>query len=312
MAVSSRSAPIGLVIGCVIFGLGSLIVAHVNIGGWAMAFWRLAISGMIFSLLTVWTKQRLPRSKSAIIFALLSGVFLGFDLAFWHESIHAVGPGISTLLNSLQIFFLAAIGFLYFNERQSPLQLVSLCLAILGVAMIGSPEFAQNDKAVFGFVTGIVSGAMLAASMTFIRKTHDAEPTPIFVLMQLISIGGVAAMIVPMLILDMGHILPNTWAEIGWILIYGSVMQCLAWGLIAYSIPKLSLTLTGLLLLTEPIAALLIDYSWLDKPINTLQWSGALLTMLAIYLGSLKPKNRALRRYRFFARRHKGKEIKVK
>lgn len=312
MAVSSRSAPIGLVIGCVIFGLGSLIVAHVNIGGWAMAFWRLAISGVIFSLLTVWTKQRLPRSKSAIIFALLSGVFLGFDLAFWHESIHAVGPGISTLLNSLQIFFLAAIGFLYFNERQSPLQLVSLCLAILGVAMIGSPEFAQNDKAVFGFVTGIVSGAMLAASMTFIRKTHDAEPTPIFVLMQLISIGGVAAMIVPMLILDMGHILPNTWAEIGWILIYGSVMQCLAWGLIAYSIPKLSLTLTGLLLLTEPIAALLIDYSWLDKPINTLQWSGALLTMLAIYLGSLKPKNRALRRYRFFARRHKGKEIKVK
>lgn len=312
MTVSSRSAPIGLIIGCVIFGLGSLIVAHVNIGGWAMAFWRLAISGVLFSLLTLWTKQRLPRSKRAIIFALLSGVFLGFDLAFWHESIHAVGPGISTLLNSLQIFFLAAIGFLYFNERQSPLQLVSLCLAILGVAMIGSPEFANNDKAVFGFVTGIVSGAMLAASMSFIRKTHDAQPTPIFVLMQLISIGGVAAMIVPMLIFDMGHILPITWAEVGWILIYGSVMQCLAWGLVAYSIPKLSLALTGLLLLTEPIAALLIDYSWLDKPINTLQWSGALLTMLAIYLGSLKPKNRALRRYRFFARKSKSTDIKIK
>ena len=96
MTVSSRSAPIGLIIGCVIFGLGSLIVAHVNIGGWAMAFWRLAISGVLFSLLTLWTKQRLPRSKRAIIFALLSGVFLGFDLALWHESIHAVGPGISS------------------------------------------------------------------------------------------------------------------------------------------------------------------------------------------------------------------------
>lgn len=35
---SSRSAPIGLVIGCVIFGLGSLIVAHVDVGGWAMSF----------------------------------------------------------------------------------------------------------------------------------------------------------------------------------------------------------------------------------------------------------------------------------
>lgn len=302
---SSRSAATGLVIGCVIFGLGSLIVAHVDIGGWAMSFWRLAISGVVFALLAKMTGQRLPRSKRAVFYGLLSGAFLGLDLALWHESIYAVGPGISTLLNSLQIFFLAAIGFLYFNERQSILQLISLFLAMLGVAMIGSPEFAQNTAATWGFVTGIVSGAMLAASMTFIRKTHDTEPTPIFMLMQLVSIGGVIAMILPMFIFDMGNILPSTWSEIGWILIYGTVMQCLAWGLIAYSIPKLSLALTGLLLLTEPIAALVIDYSWLDKPINTLQWSGALLTMFAIYLGSLKPKPRALRRYRFFARFYK-------
>lgn len=299
---NTRTATIGLVIGCIIFGLGSLIVAHVDVGGWAMSFWRLAISGIVFAVLAKIAGQRLPRSRRAIFYGLLSGAFLGLDLALWHESIYAVGPGISTLLNSLQIFFLAAIGFLYFNERQSILQLISLCLAMLGVAMIGSSEFAQNSAATWGFITGIVSGGMLAASMTFIRKTHDAEPTPILVLMQLVSIGGVLAMIVPMLILDKGNIMPSTLSEVGWILVYGAVMQCLAWGLIAYSIPKLSLALTGLLLLSEPVAALLIDYTWLDKPINALQWIGALLTMLAIYLGSLKPKPRALRRYRFFAR----------
>ncbi|MGM8899164.1 MULTISPECIES: DMT family transporter [unclassified Psychrobacter] len=308
MAVaSSYSATIGLTIGCIIFGLGSLIVAHVDIGGWAMAFWRLAISGVIFAILAKLTGQRMPHSRRAIIYGLLSGVFLGLDLALWHESIYAVGPGISTLLNSLQIFFLAAIGFLYFNERQSALQLLSLCLAMLGVAMIGSPEFAHNTNATWGFIAGIVSGGMLAASMTFIRKTHDTEPTPIFVLMQLISIGGVLAMIVPMLVLDTGNIMPNTLSEVGWVLVYGAVMQCVAWGLIAYSIPKLSLALTGLLLLTEPVAALIIDYSWLDKPINTLQWSGALLTMFAIYLGSIKPKPGALRRYRFFSRFYRRK-----
>ena len=299
---NTRTATIGLVIGCIIFGLGSLIVAHVDVGGWAMSFWRLAISGIVFAILAKIAGQSLPRSRRAIFYGLLSGAFLGLDLALWHESIYAVGPGISTLLNSLQIFFLAAIGFLYFNERQSILQLISLCLAMLGVAMIGSPEFAQNSAATWGFITGIVSGGMLAASMTFIRKTHDTEPTPILVLMQLVSIGGVLAMIVPMLILNKGNIMPSTLSEVGWILVYGAVMQCLAWGLIAYSIPKLSLALTGLLLLSEPVAALLIDYTWLDKPINALQWTGALLTMLAIYLGSLKPKPRALRRYRFFAR----------
>lgn len=291
---SSRSASIGLTIGCIIFGLGSLIVAHVDLGGWAMSFWRLAISGVIFALLAKLTRQRLPRARRAITFGLLSGVFLGVDLALWHESIYAVGPSISTLLNSLQIFFLAAIGFLYFSERQTLVQLLSLCLAMLGVALIGSPEFAHNTQATWGFIAGILSGAMLAASMTFIRKTHEVEPTPIFALMLLISLGGVLAMLVPMFMFDRGHILPSTWSEWGWVLVYGAVMQCLAWGLIAYSIPKLSLALTGLLLLTEPIAALLIDYSWLDKPINSLQWAGALLTMFAIYLGSIKPKSRVL------------------
>ena len=57
-------------------------------------------------------------------------------------------------------------------------------------------------------------------------------------------------------------------------------------GMIAYSIPLLSLSVTGLLLLTEPVAALLIDYFYLDKAINPWQWLGALLTLFAIYLGS--------------------------
>ena len=65
---SSRSAATGLVIGCVIFGLGSLIVAHVDIGGWAMSFWRLAISGVVFAILAKMTGQRLPRSKRAVFY----------------------------------------------------------------------------------------------------------------------------------------------------------------------------------------------------------------------------------------------------
>ena len=93
-----------------------------------------------------------------------------------------------------------------------------------------------------------------------------------------------------MLIFDVGQILPKTLSEIGWILVYGVVMQCMAWGLIAYSIPKIALSLTGLLLLSEPVAALLIDYFWLDKPIAAIQWLGAALVMIAIYLGSFKPK----------------------
>lgn len=291
---SDNIAIFGLIIGCLIFGAGGVIVAVLPIGSYAVAFWRLLVAGVIFLILAKIFRQNFPKNRQALQFALISGALLGLDLALWHESIHSIGVGISTLLNSLQIFFLALIGYLWFNEKQSKLQIYSLILAISGVALIGSPEFSQNNKAVWGFISGILSGAMLAGSMTYIRKSHQAEQVQcqqdvaIFPMMFLVSVGGVLALLLPMLWLDFGKILPTTWQQVGLILAYGAIGQCLAWGLIAYSIPRLSLALTGLLLLSEPVIALLIDYFYLQKEIVGLQWFGAFLTMFAIYLGSVK------------------------
>ncbi len=194
------------------------------------------------------------------------------------------------MLNSLQIFFLAAIGFFFYSERLSTLQILSLILATIGVALIGSPEFGHNDNAAWGFVSGVVSGAMLALSMVFVRKTHEQEKVGLFPLMMILSFGGAMALVIPSLLFNAAHLYPKTLNDVILVSIYGIVMQCFAWALIAYAIPLLSLSLTGLLLLSEPVAAMLIDYFWLDKPINAVQWSGATLTLLAIYLGSLKDK----------------------
>lgn len=288
---SDKLSMFGLIIGCVLFGLGSLIVAHVEgVGAFAMAFWRLFVSMFVFVILAVLFGQAFPKNFQAICLALLSGAALGVDLALWHESIYAVGPGISTLLNGLQIFFLAFIGFVWFGERQNKMQLASLLMASVGVALIASLELSHNKMALWGFVAGIASGACLAISMAFVRRTHEVASVPIFPMMALVGGGGALALLPLMLIFDVGQILPKTLSEIGWILVYGVVMQCMAWGLIAYSIPKIALSLTGLLLLSEPVAALLIDYFWLDKPIAAIQWLGAALVMIAIYLGSFKPK----------------------
>ena len=285
---SNRFAASMLVIGCVLFGLGSLIVKFVPVGAYAIAFWRLLIASGIFWLLMKLYRKPLPKQPKTLFWAIASGVFLAFDLAFWHESIYAVGPGISTLLNSLQIFFLAFIGWLFFQEQQSKLQLASLLIATVGVVLIASPELQHNIEAGYGIFIGLLSGACLAASMASIRQAHSIEPISIFPLMWLISISGASALILPALIFNADSLYPTTLTDISLILIYGVVMQCIAWGMIAYTIPLLSLGLTGLLLLSEPVAALVIDAFLLHKPINAWQWIGAFLTLVAIYLGSLK------------------------
>lgn len=287
-----KGAAFGLVVGSIVFGLGSIIVAKVPVGSYAIAFWRLAVAAAVFLLLARRFGQKFPRGRQAKNRALAAGLFLALDLALWHESIRAVGPGISTVLNCLQIFWLAAIGLIWFGERLSRLQAFSLVLAVAGVAVIGSPEFGHNQNALWGFASGLLSGMMLSVSMVFVRRAQQAEPVAIFPLMFLISVGGMALLLPLSLLFDFGRMFPDTWAQAGWIMVYGAVMQCLAWGLIAYSIPLLSLSLTGLLLLCEPVAALVIDSSFLGKDISPLQWAGAAVTMLAIYLGSLKPRER--------------------
>lgn len=183
------AAPL-LVLGCVVFGLGSLIVRSVPVGSYAIAFWRLLISVFVFWFLARFFGQKFPKNRKTVRYALTAGVFLAFDLALWHESIHAVGPGISTLLNSLQIFFLSAIGVFFFGERLSGLKKAGLISAVAGVAMIAGAEFGYNGNAVWGFASGLVSGLMLALSMVFVRKTHEIEPVALFPSMMILSLGG--------------------------------------------------------------------------------------------------------------------------
>lgn len=215
------AAPL-LVLGCAVFGLGSLIVRSVPVGPYAIAFWRLLISVFVFWFLARFFGQKFPKNRKTVRYALTAGVFLAFDLALWHESIHAVGPGISTLLNSLQIFFLSAIGVFFFGERLGRLQAASLMLAVVGVAMIAGAEFGYNGNAVWGFASGLVSGLMLALSMVFVRKTHEVEQVALFPSMMILSLGGAASPIVPALLMDGGALYPTTWKDSGLVLVYGA------------------------------------------------------------------------------------------
>ena len=183
-----------------------------------------------------------------------------------------------------------AQAFIKFAYSFPIILILSLILAIAGVVLISGEELQYNFDGMYGIIIGLISAGMLAASMIMIKKVHEEEPTALFSLMFILSLSGALVLIIPSLIFNSDNLYPTTFTDWGLVFIYGAVMQCVAWGMIAYTIPYLSLGLTGLLLLSEPVVALVIDYFGLDKPINHWQWAGAVLTLVAIYLGSQKNK----------------------
>lgn len=64
------AAPL-LVVGCVVFGLGSLIVKFVDVGSYAIAFWRLLIAAPIFFLLGRFSDKKCPRKKNSWLRSLI-------------------------------------------------------------------------------------------------------------------------------------------------------------------------------------------------------------------------------------------------
>jgi drug/metabolite transporter (DMT)-like permease len=51
--------------------------------------------------------------------------------------------------------------------------------------------------------------------------------------------------------------------------------------------------LAGLILLLEPVITYFIDVTFLGKVSSTLQICGALVTIFAVYIGSIKPPEKA-------------------
>ena len=73
------------------------------------------------------------------------------------------------------------------------------------------------------------------------------------------------------------------------LVIYGAMVQFVGWLLVNRSIGHISLGLAGLILLLEPVITYFVDVAFLHKPSSAVQIGGALLTVLAVYLGSLRP-----------------------
>ena len=102
------------------------------------------IGGIALASFLVLTGRRLAFSRRAWLGIVGASVFFSLDLWFWHRSIVYIGPGLSTLLANLQVFFMMAGGILLLGQRPSALQLVAVPLAVLGLAMIVGPGLGQR------------------------------------------------------------------------------------------------------------------------------------------------------------------------
>lgn len=130
----------------------------------AIAVWRLSFSLAIVGVALVWTGEWRQWSKltfADLAFGLLSGTALALHFWAWNASVHLTTIAASVTLVSLQPVAIVAISAIFLRESPTARQVAGIGAAILGAAIIASPDF---DAAGGLFDGGAMLGNLLAIS----------------------------------------------------------------------------------------------------------------------------------------------------
>jgi drug/metabolite transporter (DMT)-like permease len=272
-----RDKPVVLaILGAACISSSGILVKLAGTSAGTTAFYRclIALPGLV--LLATLEQRRLgSRDPKSRLLAVCAGAFLGVDLVLWTHAIYDVGAGIATVLGNLQVLFVAFIAWAVFKERPRAQFLVALPVVVAGVILVAG--VANRGSGTYHPVAGIVYG--LGTSITYavfiivLRHStsvgaHIAGP------LADATIGAaIAALVIGWPAGEMTF-LPG-WRVIGWLTALALVSQTAGWLLITSALPRLSASISSLLLLLQPAAALFLAYLVLSQRPTLLQVLGA-------------------------------------
>jgi drug/metabolite transporter (DMT)-like permease len=276
-------------IGAILISFSPVFVRLVEISPTASAFYRVFIGGAALTIFLLLTGRRLNFPRYAWLALIVSAVFFSLDLWFWHRSIIYIGPGLSTLLANMQVFFMIAAGVIALRQKPTLLEVLAAILAFVGLAMITGPQWGDAPPAYrIGVGLGILTAISYAGYMLSMRsarlRSQYSVPIREIAVMSMIAAAflGTAAMAEG---IDLS--IP-TLTDTGWMLAYGLMSHAVGLILIASSLDRVSTTVTGIALLLQPSLSFLWDVVLFSRPTTSVEAAGAAIALAAIFLGTVR------------------------
>ncbi len=273
--------------GAALISLSPVWVTLVSVSPTTSGFYRMLIGASALVLFIVLTRRRLALSVRAWAILMLAAVFFALDLFFWHRSIIYAGPGLATLLANFQVFIMMLAGVVLLRQKPSALQLLAAPLALVGLGMIVGLDWQSLPAGYrlgvwFGLLTAVVYAGYLLS-----LRAACAESDYLLPVREVAVVSVVGAVFLGLTVLaEGGSLAIPTWTDAAWLLGYGILSHTIGWLLIASSLRQVSTTQAGLALLLQPTLSFVWDVLLFDRPMQAIEFAGAAIALVAIYLGS--------------------------
>ena len=268
------------------------LLADQGVAPTTIGVWRMLVSSVAFFLMTLARSRKLilPQAKGALLWA---GSCFALDLFCWHRSIVIVGVGVSTLLASTQVFWVAVVALFVFGERIQRRQLLSALVGVIGLMLLClRVTSGVSSRWHYGVLLGLVTGLAYAGYIAALKKSGSNAGPATLRLTWITAVSGLTLLVAA---LSEGvDLLPPTPVAAALLAALALLPQTIGWFLIDRGLRRLSANSAALLLLVQPVMAFAWGAGFFDERLAGVQVCGAVLTLAAIALGSTQSASAAL------------------
>ena len=238
-----------------------------------------------------------PMPRRTMLLHLLGGGFFGLDVGLWTQGVLLAGAGIATVAGNLQVIIVPLIALVIFRERLSIAFIASIPVMLTGVLLLsGIIESGDLSGDVFiGVLLAVTGGFAYSVYILILgraRATGHAS-TQVFLALLSTTIVGTAissSFGAPNLTPPMGALLL--------LLITALLGQVVGWIATSNALARLDSATGSMLLLTQPMIAIVAGMVLLNEQISLLQWIGVVAIIVTVAFISLSNNSGERRRRR--------------
>ncbi|MBA3686277.1 MAG: DMT family transporter [Planctomycetes bacterium] len=247
----------------------------------AVAFWRFAFAVPPLLAWNRWRQRSVDAPARPWLLAC-AGLLFGCDIACFFVAITRTSVANATLLSNLAPLVVAAWSTVV--ERRPPTrgETGGALLAIAGVVLLVAPEARLEGGAhVVGIALALASAVFYGGyqiAVAHLRRDQPADRV-------MTVVAAVAALVLaPIALIGGGNLVPDHAGGWGLLIALAVLTQIGGQGLITWSLAHLAPIFSSVVLLVQPVVAIVLAWLLFDQHLGWMQGAGAVMVMLGIVL----------------------------
>ena len=274
-------------LGVVSISFSAVFIRLARVSPVTATFYRAAYAVPVLAAISLARRGRDARPRRERLLAFVSGLFLAADLDVWHESIALVGAGLGTVIPNIQVVFVAIVAWLRHGKRPRAWTIAMIGVVLFGVTLTSglARSDAYGTRPGEGVALGVAAGLCYAVFLIVFRASNRSLAPPSGPLLDATVGTAVGAL------LSAGFDPRFTLAVSGqahlWLVALALVSQVMGWLFIATALPRLPAVETSVLLLVQPVFAIVWGVMFFAERLSSLQWIGSAIVLAGVAVLSM-------------------------